>query len=160
MLEDQIIASLQILQLAGHHFDGCGQLLGGQPSHNQHHGCCIHSYIEYTILLTPISSLRSPLSTNVEKLKFLNTTKQLSVPTGYVPYIHVPREELIPGYRRLSFCEYPITFSVDYEGFSFVWEPRDSINNQYRMSEVAIICGGIAMQISYRVTGDRNEYNL
>ena len=35
-----------------------------------------------------------------------------------------------------------------------------NINNQYRMSEVAIICGGIAMQISYRVTGDRNEYNL
>ena len=69
----------------------------------------------------------------IKDFKFLNTTKQLSVPTGYVPYIHVPREELIPGYRRLSFCEYPITFSVDYEGFSFVWEPRDSINNQYRI---------------------------
>ena len=69
----------------------------------------------------------------IKDFKFLNTTKQLSVPTGYVPYIHVPREELTPGYRRLSFCEYPITFSVDYEGFSFVWEPRDSINNQYRI---------------------------
>ena len=69
----------------------------------------------------------------IKDFKFLNTTKQLSVPTGYVPYIHVPREELIPGYKRLSFCEYPITFSVDYEGFSFVWEPRDSINNQYRI---------------------------
>ena len=57
----------------------------------------------------------------IKDFKFLNTTKQLSVPTGYVPYIHVPREELTPGYRRLSFCEYPITFSVDYEGFSFVW---------------------------------------
>ena len=70
----------------------------------------------------------------IKDFKFLNTTKQLSVPTGYVPYIHVPREELAPGYRRLSFCEYPITFSVDYEGFSFVWEPRDSINNQYRIA--------------------------
>ena len=69
----------------------------------------------------------------IKDFKFLNTTKQLSVPTGYVPYIHVPREELTPGYRRLSFCEYPITFSVYYEGFSFVWEPRDSINNQYRI---------------------------
>ena len=69
----------------------------------------------------------------IKDFKFLNTTKQLSVPTGYVPYIHVPREELTPDYRRLSFCEYPITFSVDYEGFSFVWEPRDSINNQYRI---------------------------
>ena len=69
----------------------------------------------------------------IKDFKFLNTTKQLAVPTGYVPYIHVPREELTPGYRRLSFCEYPITFSVDYEGFSFVWEPRDSINNQYRI---------------------------
>ena len=70
----------------------------------------------------------------IKDFKFLNTTKQLSVPTGYVPYIHVPREELTPGHRRLSFCEYPITFSVDYEGFSFVWEPRDSINNQYRIA--------------------------
>jgi len=70
----------------------------------------------------------------IKDFKFLNTTKQLAVPTGYVPFMHVPSEEL-----RLnqSFCEYPITFSGEYEGFYFIWEPRDIINKEYRIASWA-----------------------
>ena len=69
----------------------------------------------------------------IKDFKFLNTIKELPVPTGYVPYIHIPREEFRPGERQLSFCEYPLSLNFDYEGFSFIWEPRDIINNQYRI---------------------------
>jgi hypothetical protein len=66
--------------------------------------------------------------------KFLNTTKQLAVPTGYVPFMHIPRENIPAAYRLLSLCQYPITYSVDYEGFCFVWEPRDPIDNEYHIT--------------------------
>lgn len=70
----------------------------------------------------------------INDFKFLNTIKELPVPTGYVPYVHVPTEELNLGYRQLSFCEYPITFNDEYQGFTFVWEPRDNINKEYRIA--------------------------
>ena len=69
----------------------------------------------------------------IKDFKFLNTIKELPVPTGYVPYIHIPREEFRPGERQLSFCEYPLSLNFDYEGFSFIWEPRDIINKPYRI---------------------------
>ena len=69
----------------------------------------------------------------IKEFKFLNTKKQSAIPTGYVPYMHIPREEFRPGERQLSFCEYPLSLNFDYESFAFIWEPRDIINNQYRI---------------------------
>lgn len=75
----------------------------------------------------------------INNFKFLNTKKQSAVPARYVPYVHIPSEELIPmgrrpSYRQLSICEYPILYTNEYEGFSFVWEPRDIINKEYRIA--------------------------
>ena len=71
----------------------------------------------------------------INNFKFLNTTKQSAVPTGHVPFVHISTEELIPGYNQLSFCEYPIRYDINfYRRFSFVWEPRDNINKEYRIA--------------------------
>jgi len=70
----------------------------------------------------------------IKPFKFLSTAKHSEVQTGYVPFIHIPSEELIPGYRQLSFCEYPIRYIDGYQRFSFVWEPRDVIRKEYRIA--------------------------
>jgi hypothetical protein len=68
----------------------------------------------------------------IKDFKFLNTQKQSAVPTGYVPFIHIPSDELRLGQ---SFCEYPIRYNINhYRRFSFVWEPRDNINKEYRIA--------------------------
>ena len=62
--------------------------------------------------------------------KFLTAIKQ-----SVVPFIHIPTETQNIVYdRRLSFCEYPITFSVYYGRFFFSWEPRDTIDDRYYIS--------------------------
>ena len=81
----------------------------------------------------------------MKKFKFLSVTKKSINPIGYVPYVHIPDDELIrmgtrPSYRQLSLCQYPTRLNNEYEGFSFVWEPRDIINKEYR---IASWSGGI-----------------
>ena len=75
----------------------------------------------------------------IKDFKFLSAAKQSINPIGYVPYVHIPNDELIqmgtrPSYRQLSLCQYPTRLNNEYEGFSFVWEPRDIINKEYRIA--------------------------